>query len=263
MDIFQAITTANQQDRQFVLATVVQSLGPAPREAGARMLIFADGTTIGTIGGGAVEKRVMEEAKTLMNAEAPRLFEYDLARDLNMKCGGRMSIFLEPMNSGPKLIIFGAGHIGQALCEIASILDFQVTVVDNRPEFATNERLPHARQIIAKPYTDALKDLTFTNNSFIVIVTHGHAHDQDILEYCSQQPFRYLGVIGSRNKAQGMLNHLREKGVAPETVERVHSPIGLDIGANTPEEIVIAIVAEMIAVKNDVKAASLKMTSGD
>jgi xanthine dehydrogenase accessory factor len=263
MDIFQAIMTAKQQGKRFVLATVIQSLGSAPREAGARMLIFADGTTIGTIGGGAVEKRVMEEAQTLMNAEETRLFEYDLDKDLQMKCGGQMSIFLEPMHSGASLIIFGAGHIGQVLCKIASILDFQVTVVDNRPEFATSERLPLAQRIIVKPYSGALEDVTFTDNSFIVIVTHGHAHDQDILEYCSQQPFRYLGVIGSRNKAQGMLNRLREKGVAAATIESVHCPIGLDIGANTPEEIAIAIAAEMIAVKNNVKAASLKMTSGD
>jgi xanthine dehydrogenase accessory factor len=155
MDIFEEIIAAKKANAPVVLATVVESLGSAPREEGARMLVKKDGSTVGTIGGGAVEKKVVDEALAMMSAAAPKLVKYEL-KDIGMSCGGGMSVFLEPLRPAPQLIIFGAGHIGSALSQIGKMLDFNVTVIDNRPDFANAERLPWADTVLAEDYGKAL-----------------------------------------------------------------------------------------------------------
>lgn len=258
MDVFEEIIRAKKHGESVVLATVVDSKGSAPRTAGARMLIKKDGTILGSIGGGAIEKTVVDEAKGIAGTEQTKLFAYDLGKDLGMSCGGRMSIFLEPLMPPAHLIIFGAGHIGTALAQLGRLLDFHVTVIDNRAEFANEKRLPFADQVIVGNYGDILPEIKFHAETFIVLVTHRHAHDQEILEYCIQQPFKYLGMIGSKTKVAAALKKLSEKGVTEEKIATIHSPIGLDIGADTPAEIAVAIAAEIIAIKKNVDISSFE-----
>ena len=258
MDIFEKIVVARQQNRPFVLATVIDIKGSTPREIGAKMMVFRDGKTEGTIGGGAIEKKAVDECASLFESNQAQVIHYDLD-ELNMQCGGKMSLFLEPILAKPSLLIFGAGHIGQSLAAMAELLNFAVTVVDNRPEFANSERFPTAQHIICKDYGDALPELSFGQDTFIVIVTYKHLHDQEILQYCVNQPFRYLGMIGSKTKVKQAFNKLEESGISNELINRINSPIGLDVKAQTPEEISVAILAEIIGVRNGADLAAQEM----
>jgi len=261
MDIFEEIVAAKKANVPVVLATVIESQGSAPREEGARMFIRADGTTVGTIGGGAIEKVIADRAMTLMNAPSPQFVRYEL-KDIGMSCGGSMGIFLEPLHPAPRLIIFGAGHIGTALAQIGRMLDFSVVVVDNRPEFANRERLPWADTVIAEDYQSALKKILPLDNAYGIILTHKHAHDFEILERCVQQTFHYLGMIGSKTKVAKAFQQLRDKGISEAVIERIHSPIGIDIGANTPAEIALSIAAELVAVRSGTQIPGMQLTEG-
>jgi xanthine dehydrogenase accessory factor len=261
MDIFEEIVAAKKANVPVVLATVIESLGSAPREEGARMLIRADGTTAGTIGGGAIEKVIADRAMTLMNAPSPQFVRYEL-KDIGMSCGGSMGIFLEPLHPAPRLIIFGAGHIGTALAQIGRMLDFSVVVVDNRPEFANRERLPWADTVIAEDYQSALKKILPLDNAYVIILTHKHAHDFEILERCVQQTFHYLGMIGSKTKVAKAFQQLREKGIGEAVIQRIHAPIGVDIGANTPAEIALSIAAELVAVRCGTPIPGMQLSAG-
>ena len=171
-----------------------------------------------------------------------------------------MAVFLEPLAPALRLIIFGAGHIGTVMTEIGKLLGFTVWVIDNRQEFATRERLPFADKVIAKEYSKVLGELSFDENTYAVLVTHQHAHDQEILEHCIRQKFGYLGMIGSRAKVAKALARLRAIGIDEETISRVHAPIGMEIGANTPTEIAVAIAAELVAVKTGTEIKRAKVT---
>ena len=255
MDIFEEITLVKKSGTRAMLATVIESIGSAPGKPGARMIVKADGSTVGTIGGGAVEKKITEVALEGIQGAETKVIHYKL-EELGMACGGGMSIFLEPLLSAPDLIIFGAGHIGSALSRIGSLLGFATTVVDSRDEFANRERLPRADRVIAQDYKKALPQLSFTDTSYLVILTHRHANDFEILEYCIKKPFYYLGMIGSRKKVATAFQQLREKGMSEESIKRVHAPIGISIGAETPEEIAVSIAAQLVAVKSDTEVTA-------
>jgi xanthine dehydrogenase accessory factor len=253
MDIFEEIALVKKGGGRAVLATVIEAMGSSPGKPGARMIVKTDGSTVGTIGGGAVEKRITEEALEVAKGNETKLLRYEL-EDLGMACGGGMSIFLEPLVSNPDLIIFGAGHIGSALSKIGGLLGFSTTVVDSRQEFANRERLPWADTVIAEDYQKTLQELTLTDTSYIIILTHRHANDFEILEHCIKQQFFYLGMIGSRKKVATALQQLREKGVGEESIKRIYAPIGITIGAETPEEIAVAIAAQLVAVRSGTKS---------
>jgi len=180
MDIFEEIVAAKKANIPVVLATVIESWISATRGRRADAHQGRWGYR-GTIGGGAIEKKIIDEALTLINAAAPKLVKYEL-KDIGMSCGGGMSVFLEPLLPAPQLIIFGAGHIGSALSHIGTLLDFRVTVVDNRPEFASRELLTSADTVIAENYQQAIDALIITDNTYMVILTHKHAHDYEVLE---------------------------------------------------------------------------------
>ena len=249
MDIFKEIVSIKSANIPAVLTTVVEVVGSAPGKPGARMIVKTDGSTVGTIGGGAIEKRITEEALTMMQGRGTRLLTYEL-KDIGMVCGGGMSVFLEPLIDAPPLIIFGAGHIGFALSKITKMLGFTTAVVDNRPEFANEGKLPWADRVIADDYQKALHDLSYSDTTYVVILTHRHTHDFEILEHCIRQPFSYLGMIGSRKKVDKALEQLREKGVDEETIKRIHAPIGMNIGAESPQELAVAIAAQLVAVRS-------------
>jgi xanthine dehydrogenase accessory factor len=249
MDIFEEIVAARKGNQPVVLATVIESRGSAPREEGARMLVRPDGTIAGTVGGGAIEKTIIDEAMKLMAGGTARLISHDL-KDIGMTCGGGMSVFIEPLVPAPQLVIFGAGHIGACLAQVGKMLEFNVTVVDNRPEFATAERLPWADRIITGDYATAIDKVAFNARTYTVILTHKHAHDYEVLEMCLHKTWQYLGMIGSRAKVAKVFDQLRVKGVTDELIQKIHSPVGMKIGANTPAEIAISILAEIIQTRS-------------
>ncbi len=262
MEIWQKLLEGRKSGRAAVLATVVEASGSAPRAAGAKMIYWEDGKTEGTIGGGAVERIVCERCPQVLQDRRPVLLDYELG-SLGMICGGRMKIYLEPYFAQPPLILFGGGHIAKALAPIAVSIGFRVTVVDDRPETASAERFPEADRVLALPYEEALNALDFNEETYIVIATHRHQHDRAVLEECLKKPFAYLGMIGSRTKAAETRRALQEIGFAEELLRRVHSPIGLSIGAETPEEIAVSIAAELIAAKSGSDCRSLSMTVFD
>jgi xanthine dehydrogenase accessory factor len=249
MDIFEEIVAARKGNQPVVLATVIESRGSAPREEGARMLVRADGTIAGTVGGGAIEKLVVDEALKLMAGGTARLISHEL-KDIGMTCGGGMSVFIEPLVPAPQLVIFGAGHIGVCIAQIGKMLEFNVTVVDNRPEFASAKRVPWADTVITGDYTTAIEKVAFNDRTYAVILTHKHTHDFEVLAMCLNKKNRYLGMIGSKAKVAKVLQQLRDNGVAEEIIAQIHSPVGIKIGANTPAEIAISILAEIIQVRS-------------
>jgi len=255
MDIFEEIVAAKKSQLPVVLATVIESLGSAPRGEGARMLVRPYGSIAGTVGGGAIEQLVIKEALAMMQGGTPKVIRHEL-KDIGMQCGGGMAVFLEPLVPAPQLVIFGAGHIGACLAQIGKMLDFTVTVVDNRPDFANAERLPWADRIIAEEYESAIQKVRFSDQSYVVILTHKHAHDAEVLEQCITQPACYRDMIGSKAKVAKVFEQLKNKGVSDEVIKTIHSPIGLKIGANTPAEIAISILAEIVQVRSSVNAAA-------
>jgi xanthine dehydrogenase accessory factor len=168
-----------------------------------------------------------------------------------------MRIFLQPLNPAPQLFIFGAGHIGTVLSQIVKTMEFNVTVIDNRPEFANKDRLPWVDDVIPGEYQDAIEKLEFNESTYVVILTHKHAHDFEVIQECLKKPHCYVGMIGSKKKVETVFSNLRKKGVSDEVIESIHAPIGMEIAANTPAEIAISISAQLVVVRNQGKKERL------
>src|SRR5437588_134853 len=257
MDVYSEIVKLREAGRRGALATIINVRGSIPSFETAKMLVRDDGSIVGTIGGGCVEADVWQAAKEVMQSEKPRTMSFDLNQnpkdDTGLVCGGTLEIFIEPVLPVPQLFLFGAGHVAQNIYRAARLAGFDVTVIDDREAYANSERFPDARQIVAEDYESAVKGLATTDSSFIVIVTRGHKDDMRILRWAVNAPHQYLGMIGSERKFISVQKELEAEGIAQEKLERVYSPVGLDIGAITPEEIGIAVVAEMIAVRRQSK----------
>jgi len=249
-DLYEEIVRIKEEGKRGVLATVVRTQGSTPREVGAKMLVHEDGSISGTIGGGRLEAAVIKEALDTLATGEPRTIRHDLtgpeASEVGMICGGTLEVYLEPILSGPKVFLFGGGHVSLPVARLSKMAGFRVAVIDDRPEFANRERFPEAEEVIAEEFSSALKKLKTHRESYLVILTRGHAYDQEVLEWALGTAARYVGMIGSRKKVQTIFSNLKEKGVSAEKLNSVHSPIGLDIGSKTPEEIAVSIVAEMI-----------------
>jgi xanthine dehydrogenase accessory factor len=249
MNLYEEILRLQREGVPAALVTVIETAGAVPREPGTKMVVTGAGQRIGTVGGGAWEAQILKDAVEVVRSGKARKVRYHLDKDLGMDCGGRMEVFIEPLELPYRLLIFGAGHIGTALCRLGKYLGFYVTVVDERPEWADPERLPEADEVIAKPYREAVAEQQFGERTFIAVITHDHLLDEQVLVACAQQSWAYLGMIGSRKKGKHALDKCRAAGVPEETLARIHTPIGLDLGAESPEEIAVSIVAEMLAVK--------------
>ena len=251
MDIYEEIVKLRQQGRRGVVATIVSSRGSIPSFKTAKMLVRDDGSIVGTIGGGCVEAEVWQAAREVMESEKSRTLKFDLNQDpkydTGLICGGTLEIFLEPVLPPASLYIFGAGHVAVNLYKFASSAGFDVTVVDDRDTYANRERFPDAKEVIAEDFDQATARLSPSESAYIVIVTRGHRDDMRVLRWAVQTPARYIGMIGSKRKTIAVFRELTKEGLSPKLFERVHAPVGLDIGAVTPEEIAIAITAELIA----------------
>jgi xanthine dehydrogenase accessory factor len=253
VDIYEQIVQLRREGRRGALATIVNSCGSIPSFRTAKMLVRDDGSIVGTIGGGCVEADVWQAAREIIESEKPRTLTFNLNQDpkydTGLVCGGTLEIFIEPILPPALLYIFGAGHVAANLCKVASDAGFDPVVVDDRTSYATKERFPSAREVHALEFDDALKQFDPNETSYIVIVTRGHRDDMRILRWAVQTRARYVGMIGSKRKVIEIFKNLQREGVPSHLFERVHAPIGLDIGAVTPEEIAIAITAELIAMR--------------
>jgi xanthine dehydrogenase accessory factor len=236
------------------LATIVHTNGSIPSYESSRMLVREDGSIAGTIGGGCVEAEVWAAAKEVIQAEQPRKMTFNLnqdaAYDAGLICGGTLEIFVEPILPQPNLYIFGGGHISSAVARAASAAGFTVTVADDREAFANTERFPMAEKLYTT-YEDAFAKILPNASSYLLIVTRGHKDDMRVLAWAVRTQARYIGMIGSKRKVLSVYKALEKDGYSPEEFERVYAPVGLDIGALTPEEIAVSITAELVAVRRN------------
>ena len=253
MDIFAEIAKLRKEGRKAALATIIQVQGSIPSYESSKILIRDDGSIVGTVGGGCVEAEVWAVAQDVMREERPRRLHFNLNNqpeyDEGLICGGSLDIFVEPILATPTAYIFGGGHVSLYLAKVAGVAGFDVVVMDDRPSFANKERFPNAAETHAGPWEEIFPKLNINDFSYLVLVTRGHSGDLTCLRWALTTPARYIGMIGSRRKFIEIAKVLEGEGVAAEKIERVHSPVGLDIGAITPEEIAVAIVAEMIAAR--------------
>ena len=250
-DIYQEIVRIRQEGKEAALVTVIAASGSSPREEGAKMLIHPDGSIMGTIGGGSVEMAVIKEALKVIKGGQPQHLFYRLkeGEELGMLCGGEVEFFIEPLMPDPTLFIFGGGHIAYTLAKMAKLVGFKIVVIDDRPEYANPKRFPEAEQTLAIDFAKAFSNLKIGKSGYIVIVTYGHSGDEVVLEGALKTKARYIGMIGSKTKNKVVFSHLLTKGFSQELLDRVHAPIGLAINAQTPDEIAVSILAEMIKVR--------------
>jgi xanthine dehydrogenase accessory factor len=253
MDIYEEIVSLRQAGRHGAVATIVNVRGSVPSFETAKMLVRDDGSIFGTIGGGCVEADVWRAAREVMEQEKPRTLTFDLNQnpkyDTGLVCGGTLDVFIEPILPPALLYVFGAGHVSAALYKAALAAGFDITVIDDRESYANRERFPLAREVVADDFDQAMSQLKPTEAAYIVIVTRGHRDDMRVLRWAVQTPARYIGMIGSKRKTISIFRELQKEGLRAELFDRVHAPIGLDIGAVTPEEIAVSIAAELIAVR--------------
>jgi xanthine dehydrogenase accessory factor len=259
MDIYEHIVELRRQGRRGAVATIVNVRGSIPSFQTAKMLVRDDGSIVGTIGGGCVEADVWQAAREVMESEKPQTLKFDLNQDpkydTGLVCGGTLEVFVEPVLPPATLYLFGAGHVALNVCRAASAAGFDVTVIDDRSSYATTERFPAAVAVHALEFDEAMQKVDPTESSYIVIVTRGHRDDMRILRWAVQTRAQYIGMIGSKRKVIEIFKVLRAEGISADLFDRVHAPIGLDIGAVTPEEIGVAITAELIAIRRHASAA--------
>ena len=265
-EVLEAALRAEASGEPAAMVTVVATEGSTPQKAGARMVVFGDGRIVGTIGGGCLEAEMSWRAREAIGGRRPKLVSYDLTPDQagedGLVCGGRMQVFIEPIEGTPVLCLFGAGHVAQPLAGIAKACGFRVEIADDRVKFANRERFPGADAIVIDEFTAAAARMTLGPNSYAIVVTRGHKGDAEALQAVLGRGLRFVGLLGSRPKVVHIFAALEAKGVAREELARVHAPLGLEIGAQTPEEIAVSILAEMIAVRRGVdpaRAGSMKM----
>ncbi len=240
------------------ICIVTGTAGSTPRKTGAKMIVYADGSIYGTIGGGAIEKRVIEKAVEQLVKGYPEKYLFDLEEELAMHCGGTMEVFIEPLALRPPLYIFGGGHIGSVLARFACELDFSAHVIDPRPEVFENNAFEGCT-CIRKDYFEAIEEIGFTPAAFIVIVTPRHLYDEDILARVAHKPHTYIGMIGSQRKVALLKERFLKEGLMTrEELDAIDMPVGLKMKAETPQEIAISILARLIDVRNGGKVGENK-----
>lgn len=258
-EIYEKILECKQKNLRCALATIVSTEGSTPAPLGAKILVLENGVTYGTVGGGCNEAQIKTGCFKAISDGKPGLLKLDYSESRfngtkkSQICGGKIEVFIEPILPNSRLLIFGAGHIGQALSKMAKLVGFSITVIDDREEYANKERFPDADEILIKNFTDVFKDLNITNNSYIVIVTRGHKEDENVLNQLLVNGYgqlaKYIGMVGSSTKVKTIFDNLIKKGISPDLLKRVKAPIGIDIGSRTPEEIAVSILAQLISVK--------------
>lgn len=243
---------AAQNGQKYAFATIVEATKKGtPRKAGAKMVVLEDGTLLGSIGGGRNEKAAQKECLKAIRSGKSALITYDYFGQKGQSiCGGQMKVFIEPVGARKHFIICGAGHIALPLSVIVKMLHYTVTIIDNRKSFANKKRFPHVDKILVGPHARILAKIPIDRNTHIMIVTQGNEHDFECLKTVIQSDAGYLGVISSKPKKIKFLNSLEKMNVPTKFIQKVHIPAGIDIGAQTPEEIAVSISAELISINN-------------
>src|SRR5882672_11420702 len=264
-EVFAAVADALERGEPAALVTIVSTTGSTPQRDGAKMRVFGDGRIVGTIGGGCYENDAFGKAREAIATRAPQLVHYELsddfAQETGLICGGQMDVYIEPIEPSPELYIIGAGHVAFHLARLAAEVGFRIHVVDDREKFANAERFPAAAEIIVDDIPSWIARVSLPAHAYAVIVTRGHTNDLEALRALAPRELRYLGLIGSRAKVARIYEQLVEDKMTPEALSHVHAPIGLDIGAVTPQEIAVSILAELIAVKHGkIAGQSMKWT---
>ena len=253
MDVYEELVRLRRLGQKCALATIVDVRGSIPSYETAKLLVREDGSILGTVGGGCVEAEVWTAAREAMSTGQPKRLTFNLGQDAaydnGLICGGQLDIFVEPVIPQPKAFLFGGGHISKSLSKIAAMAGFAVSVVDDRDAFANPERFPEAEETIAGAYEEVFPRLAVNDQSYLVIVTRGHRDDMRVLRWAVGTPAGYVAMIGSKRKVVSVIKELEKEGLPPAAFERIHAPMGLEIGAVTPEEIAVSVVAEMIAVR--------------
>jgi xanthine dehydrogenase accessory factor len=256
-NIFQKIIEVENGKLKAALCTIITTKGSAPRKMGAKMLVYQNGIIAGTIGGGSLEKVVIEQALEVIKNNEAKTVKHNLVSELAMCCGGTVELFIEPIMNRKRIYIFGAGHIGKALAKFAAELDFNVTLIDERYEAFDDIDIPECT-LVKEQHVTAIEQLDFNENTFVVILTHNHAYDREILALTSKKPHQYIGMIGSERKVEiAKKNMIAANFLSEEELEKIDMPIGIDIEAITPQEIAISILAKLIDVRN--QKTSLKV----
>ncbi len=248
--LYATLADCQARGQPAVLALIVATHGSTPQKLGAKMVIQADGSTVGTVGGGLLESRVKEEAMEVLRSGQPKIMEVDLTTGEEGICGGRVRVYLEPVLPPPHLLILGAGHVGQALAALAAFLGLAVTLADTR-ELQPRPELPGVRWHRLQDYQEPLADLPAAKEGYIVIATARHHHDLEALRAALRTPAKYIGLLSSNRKKRVFAQQLLAEGFAPEDLARVHAPVGLDLGAVTPAEIAVSIAAQIIALRRN------------
>ena len=252
--IYEAITEAVRRREAVAVATIVQTRGSTPRQVGTKMLIHTDGTSMGTVGGGALEAAIIEAAQEALGEGKSRLVHYGLRADKHEEdlgvCGGDLDVFVDVVAPQLTLLLIGAGHVAIPLAELAPLLGFRTVVFDDRAEYANRDRFPQAEEIVVVEDFEAVSSvLDITPGTWIVIASRSHESDAAALKAVIESPAAYIGMLGSRRKVSLIFETLREAGVGEEQLARVCAPVGLDLGADTPEEIALSIMAEMLMLR--------------
>jgi len=253
-DFARRVADATSDGTGLAVATVVKVQGSSPGKVGFKMLVYRDLTVFGSVGGGEMERRAIAAAqKSATEGAFVAHFEMMGARDeasgTGMICGGSADVLIEPVQQRDKLYIFGGGHVGMALSRLAKTVGFHVIVYDNRDEWANKDKHPEADEIICAPYGEAKARVRTGPSVYLVVVTHGHINDEEVLRAFVDSEHAYLGVIGSKAKARKILTQLRDQGIAEQVLTNVHLPIGLDLGGDTAAEIAVCIVAQLMAIR--------------
>lgn len=259
--VLEAALAAQREGRAAALAIVVETQGSVPRQAGSKMLVWSDGQIVGTVGGGQMEALVIAEAQNALRDGQCRMFTYNLA---NLEagdpgvCGGTVRVYVEPLLPPPTVLVIGCGHVGKAVAELAKWLDYRVIVADDRPGYATPEQIPGMDGYVTATPEELVARVVISASTYVVAVTRGLSVDETLLPALVQTPAPYIGLIGSRRRWALTVETLRERGVSQADLARVHAPIGLSIGAETPKEIAVSIVAEIIQVQRGGSGESLR-----
>ena len=261
MDIFEEIVRMRRAGQRGALATIVHTNGSIPSFESSRMLVREDGGIVGTIGGGCVEADVWAAAREVMEREAPRKMIFNLNNeasfDNGLICGGTLEVFVEPILPQPVAYLFGGGHVSMAVAKAANAAGFGIVVVDDREQFANRDRFPMAERIFTN-FEGAFAQLHPNASSYLVIVTRGHKEDMRVLSWAVRTEARYIGMIGSKRKVLSTYKALEADGYRPEEFDRVFAPMGLEVGALSPEEIAVSITAELVAVRRNAASAAHK-----
>ncbi len=251
--IYRLVTEIQEREESAALCTIVKATGSTPRHAGSKMLVYEDGSFTGSVGGGELEHRVLDEAKLALSDGKPRTLSYNMvdpARGDPGVCGGQVEVFVEPILPPEKVIVIGGGHVGKAVARLAKWMGFRVAVSDDRAEFCTPELNPDADEFYPVLMADLPKQVKINPQTYLVLTTRGSATDVPGLPALLATRAAYIGVIGSRRRWLTTINGLKEQGLSEEQIARVHCPIGLELRAETPEEIAVSIMAEIIMLKH-------------